>query len=116
MTGYKQGDIVLVPFPFTDFSTFKQRPALIISSNRFNRSQDDLVIAAITSHLTPRKMPLEYRLTPAEQATAGLSHHSAVKLAKIITLDARLIRKKLGSLPPHSIKKIMTDFQKIFIQ
>jgi mRNA interferase MazF len=66
MTRYRQGDIILVPFPFTDFSTFKQRPALVISSSRFNRSQNDLLIAAISSHVAQRKTPYEYRLTAVE--------------------------------------------------
>lgn len=115
-TIYKQGDIVLVPFPFTDFSTFKQRPALVLSSHRFNRAQEDLIVAAITSYLNPSKMPYEYRLTPAEQTVAGLPKPSAVKLGKIITLDHRLIRRRLGSLPPQSTNRIRADLQKIFDQ
>jgi mRNA interferase MazF len=33
MTIYEQGDIVLVPFPFTDLTTVKKRPALVVSAN-----------------------------------------------------------------------------------
>jgi mRNA-degrading endonuclease toxin of MazEF toxin-antitoxin module len=49
MTVYRQGDVVLIPFPFTDFSTFKQRPAVVISSNGFNRIHQDVIVVAITS-------------------------------------------------------------------
>jgi len=49
MTDYKFGDIVLVPFPFTDQSTSKKRPAVIISSNTYNQKRPDIVIMAVTS-------------------------------------------------------------------
>jgi mRNA interferase MazF len=50
MIHYKQWDIVLVPFPFTDLSTTKKRPGLIISPNEYNKS-NDIIIAFITSNL-----------------------------------------------------------------
>jgi hypothetical protein len=40
MTDYKFGDIVLVPFPFTDQTTFKKRPAVIVSSNAYNQNSN----------------------------------------------------------------------------
>ncbi|MFH1860460.1 MAG: type II toxin-antitoxin system PemK/MazF family toxin [bacterium] len=49
MTTFRQGEIVLVPFPFTDQTTVKQRPAVIVSSNEYNLSREDVIIAAITS-------------------------------------------------------------------
>ena len=53
-TNFSRGDIVLVPFPFTDLTTTKQRPGLIISSDAFNASRDDLVLLAVTSQLPQR--------------------------------------------------------------
>ena len=50
-TVYRQGDIVLVRFPFTDLSSSKKRPALLISPDSFNRLNQDLILVAITSHL-----------------------------------------------------------------
>ena len=49
MTTYKPGDILLVPFPFTDHTATKQRPAVVLSSELYNRSNPDLIIAPITS-------------------------------------------------------------------
>jgi mRNA interferase MazF len=45
------GDVVLVPFPFTDQSAFKKRPAVVISSAAYNTHRRDIVILAITSQL-----------------------------------------------------------------
>ena len=47
---YNRWDIILVPFPFTDLTTYKKRPALIISPEEYNTGQD-LIIAFITSNL-----------------------------------------------------------------
>ncbi len=49
MTGYEFGDIVLVPFPFTDQSATKRRPAVVISSQVYHRVRPDLIIMAVTS-------------------------------------------------------------------
>lgn len=48
---YKQGDIVLLPVPFSDLTNRKQRPVLIISSDSYNDGTDDIVVVAITSQL-----------------------------------------------------------------
>lgn len=48
-TGYRRGDIVLVSFPFTDLSSSKRRPALVISPDGFNDQSQDVVLVAITS-------------------------------------------------------------------
>jgi mRNA interferase MazF len=48
-TRYRRGDIVLVSFPFTDLTSSKRRPALVISPNAFNDHGEDLVLVAITS-------------------------------------------------------------------
>lgn len=113
MTSYNQGDVVLVPFPFTDFSTFKQRPAVVISSNGFNRIHQDVIVAAITSHLSTQPLFSDYRLDPADWKSAGLPKASLVKLGKVVTIDQRLIRKKLGSLSLITLPRIITQFQQI---
>jgi mRNA interferase MazF len=50
-TSFSQGDVVLVPFPFTDLSAVTQRPALVLSPDRSNKLRPDLVVAAITSQI-----------------------------------------------------------------
>jgi len=46
---YEKGDVVLVPFPFSNQSTIKKRPAIVISSSTYNKIFSDVVIMAITS-------------------------------------------------------------------
>ena len=47
---YNQGDIVLVPFPLTDLSSSKVRPAIVVSGVDVNNT-DDVILAAITTNL-----------------------------------------------------------------
>jgi len=62
-TNFKRGDIVLVPFPFTDLSSAKQRPALVVSSDALNAASEDVLVAAITSQI-PANLSAEEFLIP----------------------------------------------------
>jgi len=114
MTNYRPGDVVLIPFPFTDFSTLKQKPAVVLSSGSFNTTHSDIIVAAITSHLTPDIAAEEYHLNQTEQTACGLPKASLIKLGKIVTLDQRLVRKTLGRLPDDSLVKIFDKLRLIF--
>jgi len=48
-----QRDIILIPFPFSDLSESKIRPALVVSNNIYNSQSLDIVVTAITSNLSP---------------------------------------------------------------
>ncbi len=113
MTTFKKGDIVLVAFPFTDLTTTKVRPALVISSDSFQRSSLDIVLAGITSQI-PKKLPItDFLLSEEDQHQAGLPKPSIVRLGKIVTLDKRLIRKKLGHLPEVTLSKLTMELHKV---
>ena len=85
MTPYKRGDVVLVPFPFTDFSSLKQRPALVISSDEFNASNTDLIAVAITSHVsTYESEPYTHSIKGTVQKSAGLPKESIIRSGKIV--------------------------------
>ena len=50
-TAYRFGDLVLVPFPFTDQTGIKKRPAIVVSSDAYQRQRPDMVLMAVTSQL-----------------------------------------------------------------
>jgi len=52
---YKQGEIVVVPFPFSDLSSIKQRPVLILSKNADNEKAEDVITCVITSNIKDSK-------------------------------------------------------------
>jgi mRNA interferase MazF len=47
------GDVIVVPFPFTDQSATKKRPAVVVSSDSYQRERPDVILMAITSQLRP---------------------------------------------------------------
>ena len=101
-TTYRKWDIVLVPFPFTNLTTAKKRPALIVSPNEYN-DKLDVVIAFITS-----KMDLEYRLGDykiQDWTEANLPRPSMMRM-KYATIDKSIIIKKLGRLNTKDIEEV----------
>lgn len=113
MTHYKRGDVVLLPFPFTDLTSSKQRPALIISEDDFNRDGVDVVVCAITSQNPDEASEYELSLKEKEIKNAGLPKPSKVKCGKIVTLDSRLIKKKLGNISKPCLESVTGIINKI---
>jgi mRNA interferase MazF len=113
-TSYKRGDVVLVPFPFTDLSATKQRPALVISSDVFNSTHDDVVVTAITSQVPATSAPDEFPLSKPDLISCGLPKPSIVKLSKIVTLHQQLIIKCIGALPQTTLEKVLSQIRQQF--
>ncbi|MBI1821769.1 MAG: type II toxin-antitoxin system PemK/MazF family toxin [Nitrospirae bacterium] len=68
MTTYSQGQVVLLLFPFTDLTATKQRPAVILSSDSYNQSHQDVILAGIykrrKSHVADKNRTSIYRKRP----------------------------------------------------
>jgi len=95
MTGYEFGDLVLVPFPFTDQSTSKRRPAAVVSSDAYHRERPDLIILAVTSQARPQ--PAFGETSVAKWKEAGLLRPSVLKPV-VATIERGLVLRKLGAL------------------
>jgi len=92
---YEFGEVVLVRFPFTSQTAFKQRPAVVISNNAYNIARPDAVIMAITSQLQSSPNWGDVRIS--QWQAANLLKPSAVKPV-FATLEQSLILKRLGML------------------
>ena len=92
---YDAYDVVVVPFPFTDRSTSKRRPALVLSNPEvFNNRVGQSVLAMITTAKNS-SWPLDTEITDLD--SAGLPSPSVVRM-KLFTLDHKFIVRKVGSL------------------
>ncbi len=89
----RSGDVALVPFPFSDLSTTKVRPAVVISSELYHSNEPDLILAAITSRISAASGPLDYVLQ--DWQAAGLRYPSAFKPV-VFTLEPRRVLLRVG--------------------
>jgi mRNA interferase MazF len=80
---YRKGEIILVPFPFTDLSAQKTRPAMVLSDGAFEQSVGSVVVAMITS--IPHTTPFDYALT--DWKSARLLHPSWVRYSGLQSQD-----------------------------
>lgn len=94
MTAFDFGEVVLVPFPFTDQTASKRRPAVVVSSAGFHKHHINLIVMPVTSQVTAAHFG-EVEIT--EWKKAGLVKESVVKPV-IATLEKRLVIRSLGTL------------------
>lgn len=97
MTICEAGDIAIVPFPFTDISVAKPRPALAVSAGSANEASGNTIFAMIT---TAARSHWPQDVVLADAAACGLAAASLVRV-KLFTLDNRLVARKIGALSPR---------------
>ena len=101
----RRGSVVLVPFPFTDLSAIKVRPAVVISAD--NTGSADIIAAFISSKIPRAIFKDDVPVTrEADKRSMGLKTNSLVKCRKIVTLDRAIILGELGITPPAVIKEV----------
>lgn len=108
---YEAGDIVLVPFPFTDLSTIKQRPVIILSSRKYNVAAEDVITCGITSN--PHDTQYSVQVKRSDVLDGSIPVDSSIKPDKLFTLHQKLIRKRLGKLKPLLLTKTYEQLQSI---
>lgn len=103
------GDVVLVPFPFTDQSGTKKRPAVVVSSQGYNAHRPDIVIMAITSQV---RQPLAYgEAMIANWQAAGLIKTSVLKPV-FTTIEQGLVIRTMGTLTTtdhQALREVVAD-------
>ena len=103
---YSFCDIVLIKFPYTNFSVISKRPALVIYDSR----DSDIVVARITSQHYATKS--DYRIVNWKDS--GLLNESYARLGKIATIEKANIARLLGSLPDAETKDIKVMLRAMF--
>ena len=102
-SSFSVGDVVLVPFPFTDQSDTKKRPAVVVSSAGYNANRRDIVIMAITSQV---RQTLSFGdAMIADWQAAGLIKASVLKPV-FTTIEQRLVIRGIGTLSPADAKTL----------
>ena len=89
----RKGKIILVPFPFTDLSGQKVRPAVVLHSNKRG---DDFIVCFISSKKNTKAGLFDIKVKKTSQN--GLKNDSIIKVLKIATLEKKIALGEIGSL------------------
>lgn len=103
------GEIVLLPFPFSELTVKKVRPAIVVCETK--DIYKDLVVCAVSS-VIPTKIPTnEIMLVP--NSTNKLRVKSVIKVDRIVTVKQNLVITKLGKLTQKEFEVFKKKFQKL---
>ncbi len=102
----KRGTVVLTPFPFTDLSGTKVRPAVIVSPTE--RPGEDVILAFISSVKPPTLLPTDLSVDASHPdfPSSGLKVASIVKCDKLATVQRRILFGELGALSPELLVEL----------
>lgn len=100
---FQRGEIVLIPFPYTDLSTTKTRPAVVISSPAYQAVRSELLLAYVSSQVAKATPPIDYLLNDWKQA--GLLKPSFVR-PKVAAIEPNLIVHQIGQLSSRDIDEV----------
>ncbi|MBN1994510.1 MAG: type II toxin-antitoxin system PemK/MazF family toxin [Anaerolineae bacterium] len=105
----EQGDIILIPVPFTDLSSQKRRPVIVISNNTYNHKTQDIVVVAMTSN--PAKVDYSFPVTSSDLEQGNLNRPSQVRVDKIYTLSQSIVTKTFGKVNASVLDQIRKKLQ-----
>lgn len=107
MAKFVKGDIVVVPFPFSDLSNSKRRPALVITE----LTGDDVILCQITSRNINDKYSIE--LNNSDFENGGLNQDSNIRPNRIFTADSHIILYKVGNLKVSKTDEVINKIIEI---
>lgn len=103
----KKGDIVLIEYPFTDLSSTKLRPAVVVSSDKFTNQGEDAIFVCISSQpKNAQTFDLLFNSSDPEFFESGLKKTSLIRIGKIICLSKNLASRLLGKAGPNTMARI----------
>ena len=118
---FQRSDVVLVPFPFSDLSTTKVRPAVVVSSALYHATEPDLLLVALTSRVATATGPFDYLLSDWRTAglrypstspwssgprTEGSGHRPSALKPVLFTLDPARVIYRIGALTPADLAQV----------
>ncbi len=107
MGAFVKGDVIVVPFPFSDLSATKRRPALVVAV----LTGDDVILCQITSQTVSDAYAVP--ITDTDFATGGLQQASNVRPNRLFTADSKIILYKAGMLTTDKMKEITAKIVEI---
>ncbi len=102
MAKFIKGDVVVIPFPFSDLTQSKRRPALVISK----LEGDDIILCQITSQAVKDNYAISI-IDDQDFETGGLKQRSNVRPNRIFTADSNIVLYKVGNLTVNKLNEVI---------
>ncbi len=109
---YKQKEIVLVPFPYSDLSSTKRRPVLVISNSNYNKNYPDIVVCVITSNLF--KDEYSVTLNDDDLEVGMMPEKSVIKCHKLFTIEQSQIIKRFSIINDRKFVEVIDKISVLF--
>ncbi|MEO8108393.1 MAG: type II toxin-antitoxin system PemK/MazF family toxin [Ginsengibacter sp.] len=108
---YNQREIILVPFPYSDLSSSKRRPVLVISNNNYNKNYPDILVIVITSNLFKDDYSVELQNNDLDVGV--LPEQSIIKCHKLFTIDQSRVLKRFSIVSVAKFDEVIVFLNKL---
>ncbi len=107
MAVFTEGDLVTIPFPFSDLTATKIRPALVLRA----LGGDDVILCQITSQFKSDQYSINLRV--ADLRTGTLKFESRIRPNKLFTASRKIIRQSIGSISPEKYSEVIQNIKSL---
>jgi len=110
MERFVKGDIVVLPFPYSDLSSSKKRPAMVLADLK----GDDIILCQITSQFVKDNYAIA--LDSSDFTKGSLNKPSNIRPNRLFTAEKSIITRKIGTVKPEVFKKVVDKLFEIIKQ
>jgi mRNA interferase MazF len=107
MGKFIKGDVVILPFPFSDLTSTKKRPALVVAT----MLGDDIILAQITSKAVSDTYSIE--ITSSDFSSGSLNQNSLVRPNRLFTADSNIVSYKAGCIKFPKLQEVINKIIEI---
>lgn len=102
---------MLIPIPYSDLTSNKKRPVLVLSNDDYNTKTEDIIVAAITSNITSKEYSI--LISNKDMQEGNLHVNSCIRVDKIYTLSQSIVIKKFGAVKPEIIINVKEKLREL---
>jgi len=107
-----QKEVVLLPYPFSNFGGMKVRPALVVSNEYFNKKSADCIMVPLTTVI--KDEPYSVIIDNNDMNSGELVKQSRIRADKIFCVEKNLVTMKIGIIKDKTFEKVKAEIFKIF--
>ncbi len=107
MGAFVKGDVVVAPFPFSDLSAAKKRPALVVAT----LTGDDVILCQVTSQAVSDRYAVP--LADSDFASGGLRQASNIRPNRLFTAESSIVLYRAGTIGAAKIQEVLTKLVQI---